>query len=47
MYRPCCLGVTLLLTYQNMLCGSEPQEEIEIAANKITSRFLNFDKSET
>ena len=29
-----------------MISRSEPRKEIEIATNKITTMFLNFDKSE-
>ena len=29
-----------------MLSRSEPQKEIEIATNKITTMFINFGKSE-
>ena len=29
-----------------MISRSEPQKEIEIATNKITTMFLNFDESE-
>ena len=33
-------------SYKNMISRSEPQKEIEIATNKITTMFLNFGKSE-
>ena len=32
--------------YKNMLSRSEPREEIEIAANKIATMFLNFGNTE-
>ena len=37
---------TLFFSYKNMIFRSEPRKEIEIATNKITTMFLNFDKSE-
>ena len=40
------MWITLFFSYKNMLSRSEPQEEIEIAANKITTMFLYFGKSE-
>ena len=36
---------TLFFSYKNMIFRSEPQKEIEIATNKITTMFLNFDES--
>ena len=38
--------ITLFFSYKNMLSQPEPQKEIEIATNKITTMFLNFCKSE-
>ena len=37
---------TLFFSCKNMSTRSEPWEEIEIAANKITTMFLYFGKSE-
>ena len=40
------MWITLFFSYKNMLSRSDPQEEIEIATNKITTVFLYFGKSE-
>ena len=40
-----CISYTSFLL-KKMLSQSEPREEIEMASNKLTTMFLNFDKSE-